>query len=353
MMNRWLKSFLLLIWFISSGVFANETLKGAACFIIDQSGYVVTTTDFLTRKISIPGGGLGQDKPKDAAIRETFEETGIHVTVVKEIFRNENVVIFDCKANQFIEYTFDQKGKKKVAAWHAPHLFKEVVDVHLRRIEEIPLHQSRFPDQVSQFSDWLKQSTPSESLQIPDTSPFFDSNNALMVQADLNRQLQVWISDLPYGIGDGIHTLLFALSWLGHGMALVVLIPFALATGGAQRWLQVTAGFVLVGYSVAMLKLHFAVPRPEYFLPETTLVDTMGYAFPSGFVTTAFVIFGLLYFWYGTAKKHFFLIWLFPGILVALGRMYLGANFIQDTLFGVLLGASIAVCLNWMGKKAV
>ena len=65
----------------------NEPSQGAAAVIFDSDGRVLLVREaYDRRRWSLPGGALeAGETPEDAAARETFEETGLHVSIEHHI----------------------------------------------------------------------------------------------------------------------------------------------------------------------------------------------------------------------------------------------------------------------------
>lgn len=68
---------------------------------------LVLIHEILTNRISLPGGTIIEgEQPRAAAQRETWEETGLVVTVGKELGRTETAVFFDCVSDsEIISYS--------------------------------------------------------------------------------------------------------------------------------------------------------------------------------------------------------------------------------------------------------
>lgn len=103
--------------------------KGAACLVTDNSNRVLLVQSYLTNKLSLPGGYIGQGETEiEAAIRETYEETGILVTALDTLSTNKNRIIFSCKSVAEIPYykpSYVNKLKSDVVlSLNAPHYGK-------------------------------------------------------------------------------------------------------------------------------------------------------------------------------------------------------------------------------------
>ncbi|WP_199251082.1 phosphatase PAP2 family protein [Grimontia hollisae] len=346
-MKKILLVFILSIIGFSPAYAAEEetSIKGAACLVSDIEGRILVTRDILNNRISIPGGYIDNDNPADAAVRETKEETGIDVEVVKEIARPGQAVLFDCRALSPIPIHNPKDGNATVASWQAEHFGREVRAVYMMAPDDKMRKAARFPEQVDMFPTLLHVTTPSETQHYKDFHHLSSEFNRW--NASLNHGVQNIINTLPSLVG----TVLKASSGLGNGVLFFILIPFAMATGGVKRASQVLFATVAVTLVVGFAKLHFAVPRPFYLYPDLQLADASGFAFPSGHTATAFAVWGLVYFWLKQAGRNSLAIWLVPSLLVALSRVYLGVHYVTDVAAGAVVGTLIAAAAQSFTQK--
>ncbi|MBO0180612.1 NUDIX hydrolase, partial [Vibrio parahaemolyticus] len=81
---------------ISTAKATASEVKGTLC-IVRADDKLVLVHEVLTDKISLPGGTIiDGESPQVAAQRETWEETGIVVTVGEELGRTDTAVFYDC-----------------------------------------------------------------------------------------------------------------------------------------------------------------------------------------------------------------------------------------------------------------
>lgn len=349
-MIKYLFSLLLLLTSLSAVADEKDNnITGAACFVSDQQGRILVTRDILTNKIAIPGGYVGSNTPKQAAKRETQEETGISVTVMGELARLGNAILFDCRAIEPIAIHNKLASIGVVSAWQSAHFGREVRAVYMMDPSMILASESRFPEQVQQFPNWLTLSTVSETTHFDD---FSHQTSALVrMNAQLNRAFQAWVDSLPEPLSVMLATLLTYASAAGNGVLFLGLLPFAMASGGPKRTAELMLVTIAVAVVVLLMKLSFAVPRPFYIYPDLQLAAASGFAFPSGHTATAVAVWGLIYLWLKQMKRSFLIIWVIPSILVALSRVYLGVHYASDVVVGAVIGVVIVGVSHYLYQR--
>lgn len=102
-MNPYLNLFrqliLVLMSFVATSAYAQteqEAIKGGVC-VVRVDDKVVLVHEILTKKLALPGGRVerGED-PAITAQRETWEETGLVVSVKRELGRYDDAIFYDC-----------------------------------------------------------------------------------------------------------------------------------------------------------------------------------------------------------------------------------------------------------------
>lgn len=127
-----------------------------------------------------------------------------------------------------------------------------------------------------------------------------------------------------------------AITHLGNVVFLLALFTVDYWFGGHDRGAHAIS-LALAGMAlVTVLKSLFAQPRPP---EEVRLVQTSGFAFPSGHATIATIGYGVLAsdIEAGTRRTRYAVAGVLV-VLVALSRVVLGAHFLRDVVAGVVVG---------------
>lgn len=340
----------LFLFFISQDhLLAKETNpeikpKGAVCLLKDDSGDILLVQSYLTKKLSLPGGYIGKkENLVEAAIRETYEETGIVVKVIEPLSVDKNRVIFSCQSIDEIPYykpnSFNMFKSKIVISLSAPHYGKEVMNVYLSKLSDDILTLYRYQSDVKLLTNLVSKVPSSSSL-------LHEKPKEIIGQEIYDKQFYL-INRLQMFFGNGyVATLFFkACSFFGqHGFSLSLFIISLLIL---PRRYGLLLGFsILISvYSVAVLKAFFEIPRPFYLLPNLQRMEASGFSFPSGNTTLAGVIVGLAL----AYLKEMRLINLVPAAfswivitsLVGISRVWMGVHYPVDVFSGLLLGGAI------------
>lgn len=326
-------------------------ITGAACFIADETGRVVVVKDTLTKRYALPGGYIkNNESPQQGAVRETLEETGLAVEIVSELAHSNGTLLFACKIKEPLAIHHESMNLALFAAWRAPFFGSEIQNAYLMRPNSELLMNSRFPGQVELFNDFTQRTPASKTFTVDDFHTLGDP--FLLWSSQINFKFQEIVSTLPEIFSSFVHAILVYSSALGSGMIYFLLLPFALASGGLKRGTQLLAGLVLTSFAIVVIKQLYALPRPSHLYPDLLIgSNPYGYTMPSGHTATAFMLWGLIYFWLRHLGKSTSYLWIVPGILVALSRIYLGVHFFFDVLAGALLGILSALLIQKIGEK--
>ena len=354
-----LATFLTVISLVSSFVFAQTPSvsrsvaafqpKGATCIIRNEQGQVVLVQDYLTRKLSLPGGGIEHHESfRAAAKRETLEETGINVDVDEQLAIDKNRVVFACKPNESIGYMIpafeNHFGAAIIPALNAEHFGKEIRQVYLTSLTTEVLNNYRYTNDAEALQSWIEQSHPSAFHKIANLR---ESAGELQIeQLSIMVSFQKWVNSMPI-----IDNILVFGNGLGEGAFAVGLLVLFLILLPLRYGLTLAFALLATAFSVNLLKMGFAIPRPFYFLPSLQQAQAGGFSFPSGHTTQAAAIAGLLLGWLTKREKRkrnisrfpAIVCWLVLSLLTGAARVWLGVHYPIDVVAGIGLGGLIAL----------
>lgn len=128
---------------------------------------------------------------------------------------------------------------------------------------------------------------------------------------------------------------------LGKSYSIPVFIPLFYFSGGVDAVLHIIISLVITGIIMPVLKYTFRHKRPSKLIDDVHLLEPVTLkSFPSADVAYAFTLFGVMVF-YGNILLIF--IFFVYALLIAFGRIYMGAHFPIDVLVGGLIGIISAV----------
>ena len=132
-------------------------------------------------------------------------------------------------------------------------------------------------------------------------------------------------------------------TFLGDGLFVLTVGLFFLLVNEVRVFIQITAGYLLSGLAVQVVKHTLAEPRPRNFFPEGTYanfkegITNSGFdSFPSGHTASIFALAVVLALY--SAKKGVGLLCLLLAVIVAYSRVYLGHHFVHDVVAGAFTG---------------
>ncbi len=123
---------------------------------------------------------------------------------------------------------------------------------------------------------------------------------------------------------------------------LVILIPFIVKDRNKSLLVLAlgTAGIIISSYSVSLLKLLFARPRPCMTIENIRLLVEChsSFSMPSGHAATSFTAASIMALFIRSAAIPAFVL----ALLVAISRIYVGVHYPYDVIVGAIWGGVIA-----------
>lgn len=145
------------------------------------------------------------------------------------------------------------------------------------------------------------------------------------------------IIEVQHAIGAEWETLFHGIALFGDSRPILVIAIMLFWYTQRERPYQIIAAILMGSAIGSTLKLLVGLPRPSD--PEMLIFSTAtSPAFPSGHVILATIFWGTLA-WYGWIPRWTAVV---ITLMVMLARVYLGAHFVGDVIFGALIG------LTWL-----
>ncbi|MCG9577283.1 NUDIX domain-containing protein [Vibrio tubiashii] len=326
--------------FASSLTVANDSsISGAAC-VIRSGEKIVLVKEILTNKLSLPAGGVAKgEPPKLAAQRETWEETGLVVSIKEELGRNEKAVFYDCVSDSdIVSFQFNNRlDGYELPIWFAPHYGIEVSSAMLIDPTVVPKQEYRFPDQLEWLGTVLPQATDQKVVfvgNLIEAAPAFHQ-----IELSWMTQIQHLFLKLPSGIANIVEPLLLAGNWLAEPSLILILFPLLYWRFGKEFSYKVFFAVTMTSLLSLVAQQGFAFPRPHVYLPALDLAKSYGFSLPSLPIAVWSCV-GVLVLngaerlsinrW--SLSLFFALLWL------TAAKFYSGSAFLTDSVSGALLG---------------
>ena len=137
-----------------------------------------------------------------------------------------------------------------------------------------------------------------------------------------------------------LDTIMLPITYCGDGTVLAIVALGLWRLRGWRKFLWLVLILISAGILVQMIKYFFPSPRPSAVFPDIHILGPVlrARSFPSGHTASTF---GLISFLSGEFPKLVTLLWVMA-ILIGFSRVYVGAHFPADVLFGAGLGYLVA-----------
>ncbi len=123
---------------------------------------------------------------------------------------------------------------------------------------------------------------------------------------------------------------------LGKSYTLPVFIPFFYYYGHWKAIIHLAISLTITGILMPVLKYTFRHKRPTALLKNVYLLEPVSLkSFPSADTAYAFTLLGVIIFY---APWYVSLLFLLYALLIAYGRVYMGAHFPIDVIVGGFIG---------------
>lgn len=327
----------------STTISTPEELDGALC-VVRADNKIVLIHEILTNKISLPGGTIVDgESPQAAAQRETWEETGLVVTVGKELGRMFRAVFYDCVSeSEIIAFSMgNTMGGNELPVWFAPHYGVETASAMLLAPELLPGSQYRYPSEWQNIVRFFDDATWQPAHYV----------NHLTESAPAFRQVELgWMTDLQSWVGSVsensfwiVHQFTELLLELTSPAILLFLFPFVLMRFDSRFVFRLFFAISATSIMALVAQQGFSLPRPHVYIPMVELTHSFGYSFPSLPIAVWSCVFMFLFhrtgsFGFNSTTGAV----AFITVMLILSKFFLGSAFILDMVVGALLGVLVS-----------
>ncbi|OLQ94043.1 hypothetical protein BIY21_09875 [Vibrio ponticus] len=336
--NSLLSVFLLLTLFTAMPSLASDNFKGAVCLIRSDS-HLVMVKEVLTDKWSLPAGTIeAGEPPQQAAQREVWEETGLVVSVGKELWRGESAIFFDCVSDSdLIAFAQqDKDGGYELPIWFAPDYGIEVARAHLIDAKTVLAEDYRYPNQWQSIVDGYLGATSQKVSFVESLAQAAPRFNQLELPWIAKLQSYLLYSDNP--LVDMMSSLVLVGLWFTSPWWLL-LLPLCYAQFGRDFTLKLMFTLAFGALVVQMGKLGFQLPRPFVYQPNLNLAEQIGYGLPSLSLTLWTIAIAMISSQLDLRGWNRFYTCSAIGLLWLVAALFYSAStFLVDCIIGVLFG---------------
>jgi len=135
---------------------------------------------------------------------------------------------------------------------------------------------------------------------------------------------------------------------LGKSYTLPVFLPFFYFSGGIDALVHLAVSLLITGIMMPSIKYTFRHQRPSKLLDNVHLLEPVTLkSFPSADTAYAFTLLGVILFYGNIWIDIVFVVY---ALLIAYGRVYMGAHFPIDVIVGALVGVVSSIA-GFFGAK--
>lgn len=316
--------------------------RGALC-LIRGDHKLVMTQEVLTGKLSLPGGTIeAGETPQMAAQRETWQETGMVVSVGRLIGQTSTAVVYECVSeSQVIAYSYQNGfGGYELPIWFAPDYGVETVSAMLVNPSLIKAEQYRYPEQWSFIADLFKVSQEQAVdyvAELHKAAPQFQ-------QVELE-----WLGQLQHGVAQLKKSMPWLQNLILSGMIFnlpvvaLVLFPLLYWQLGKPYCYKILFAMSVTSLLCLVAQQGFALPRPHVYQPALELFPSYGFAFPN-LPIALWSCLGVLL-WHVQqefTQRWVMRVWVGLFAWLSFASFYSGSAFLSDLATGALVGALVA-----------
>ncbi|MFG0605197.1 bifunctional NUDIX hydrolase/phosphatase PAP2 family protein [Vibrio mimicus] len=316
--------------------------RGALC-LIRGDNKLVMTKEVLTGKLSLPGGTIESgEAPQMAAQRETWQETGMVVSVGRLLGSTATTLVYECiSESQIIAYSYKNGfSGYELPVWFAPDYGVETISAMLITPSHVNPTEYRYSEQwqsiVAMFEASSDQSVDYVA-ELYKAAPKFQQ-----VELEWINQLQLTLKQvqksLPWLQNFILIGMIFNLPVIG-----LVLFPFIYWQLGKPYCYKIMFAMTVTSLLCLVAQQGFALPRPHVYQPGLELFPSYGFAFPN-LPIALWSCLGVLL-WHVQQEftyRWVMRVWVGVFAWLSFASFYSGSAFISDIAAGALFGALVA-----------